>query len=176
MRATYLFLAGLLAAGAVGCGGDPFATAPVNGKVTLNGQPLADARITFQPTGSEKDVGPGSAAMTDAEGKYNLKTVDGRRGATVGPHLVRISTLKFAENKSLEDANHLIRLSHPESVAVPEKVPLKYSKDTPLTFTVPEEGTNAANFDLTGEPPPIPNEGQPPKGYTTPWRDAQRPN
>jgi hypothetical protein len=51
-------------------------------------------------------------------------------------------------------------------VLAPEKIPLKYSKDTPLNFTVPKEGTTSANFDLTGDPPPTPVNGSPPKGYS----------
>ena len=175
MRATDPFITCLLALGVVGCGGgDSFPIAPVTGKVTLNGQPLADARVIFHSTSAGKDVGPDSGGLTDAQGNYSLTTVDGRTGATVGTNSVRISTLKMAEseNKSLKDANRFIRMRHGESVAVPEKVPFKYNKEAALQFTVPKEGTNAANFDLTGEPPPMPDKkGAPPKGLVGPKGD-----
>src|SRR3954453_11696466 len=116
--------------GAAGCGErSPFETAPVSGKVTLNGQPLADARISFQPTDGEKELGPGSSATTDAEGKFTLSTVDGGAGATVGNNEVRISTLKMGNDPEKDDAGAVIRMSRPENILVPEKVPLKYSRE-----------------------------------------------
>jgi hypothetical protein len=165
MRTKHWSLVGVLAAALAGCGDDPFEIAPVSGKVTLNGEPLADARISFQPISGGSDVGPGSAATTDAQGHYTLTTHDGQRGATVGGHRVRISTLKMSADPSKDDAGFLIRMSRPDGVLIPEKVPAKYSRDSPLTFTVPPGGTSAADFDLSGEPPPPPKRGgQPPKG------------
>ena len=150
---SHAYLHGRLAGPGGGrCGDSPFETAPVSGKVTLNGQPLADARITFQSIGSEKEQGPGSATTTDAEGKFTLTTAEGSRGATVGKHQVRISTLKMNEDKRTEDAGFLRRASNPANVLVPEKVPLKYGRESPLTFDVPKGGTDSANFDLTGDP------------------------
>jgi len=172
MRVTRIFMAGWLALGSAGCGDSPFETAPVSGKVTLNGQPLADARITFQPIGSEKEQGPGSATTTDAEGKFTLTTAEGSRGATVGKHQVRISTLKMNEDKRTDDAGFLRRASNPANVLVPEKVPQKYGRESPLTFDVPKEGTDSANFDLTGDPPPMPKTGAPPRGAIA--RDTPR--
>jgi hypothetical protein len=166
MYAKYaIFAASLLAPALAGCSDDPFQIAPVSGRVTLNGEPLADARVSFQPISDGKDVGPDSSATTDAQGNYSLATHDGRRGATVGSHRVRISTLKLSADPSKDDAGYLIRMSRPDSVVVPEKVPAKYSKEIPLTTTVPPGGTSTANFELSGEPPPPPKKGgQPPKG------------
>src|SRR5438477_9754865 len=104
MRTRNFLILGVLVSGAAGCGSSPFETAPVSGKVTLNGQPLAEARISFQPIGSEKEQGPGSATTTDAEGKFILTTAEGHRGATVGKHQVRISTLKMNADKRTDDA------------------------------------------------------------------------
>jgi len=154
----------LVLVGLAGCGGgDSFEIAPVSGTVTLNGQPLADATIGFQPSGGEKEQGPGSSGKTDAQGRYTLTTNDGRRGATVGTHQVRISTLKMAENKDVEDASIFIKLSKSGSVLAPEKVPSKYAKEEPLTFTIPSGGTDKADFNLSGDPPP-PIHKEPPAG------------
>ena len=55
---------------AVGCSGPGFDFVPVSGRVTKNGQPLANVRVTFQPEG--ENPGPGSAGTTDADGRYTL--------------------------------------------------------------------------------------------------------
>ncbi len=130
-------LAALALLGIVGCGGAKYA--PVSGRVTLDGQPLADAVVIFQPIGDPKSPGgPGSAGKTNANGEYTLQVVEpGRRaGALVGKHQVQISTRITAP--SGDDS----------SKTPPDRVPAKYSRE-PLTFDVPAEGTGAAHFDLT---------------------------
>src|SRR5216117_403498 len=61
----------------------------VSGKVTLGGQPLADALVMFSgiPGGSP------SAGRTYSSGNYTLVFTKGVNGAEVGPHTVIISTL-----------------------------------------------------------------------------------
>src|SRR5262249_34965527 len=81
-----------LALPAVGCGGGP-KVAPVSGRVTLDGQPLAGASVNFQPLsdGNNLNPGPGSYGKTDADGRYSLRVVvDDRPGAFVGKHRVEI--------------------------------------------------------------------------------------
>ena len=66
--------------------------APVEGVVTLNGQPLVDATVTFTPTQAASDMNLTSFGRTDNEGKYSLETMmEGKRGALVGKHSVRIA-------------------------------------------------------------------------------------
>ena len=82
----------------LGCGGGA-KVVPVTGRVTLNGKPLADAKVSFQPIAKEKSMeaaGPGSTGKTDAEGKFTLKTPTGQDGAVVGMHRVRIDRWKNA--------------------------------------------------------------------------------
>src|SRR5206468_11403323 len=84
---------GLLAAASVtlaGCGGD----APVSGVVTLDGKPLANAHVVFQPeaTSGKTNVGTGSYGVTDSNGAYTLRVADSdRAGAVVGKHRVEIN-------------------------------------------------------------------------------------
>lgn len=67
-----------------GCSRGP-RMAYVEGTVTKDGQPLDQIQIEFWP---END-GPRSVAVTDAAGKYVLKSDDGKRdGAVVGTHRV----------------------------------------------------------------------------------------
>ena len=77
-----------------GCGGGR-PTAPASGVVKMNGKPLANAAVTFQPIGG----GMASTGITDASGRYNLTflyTED--EGAIVATHRVIIRTHKKAAN------------------------------------------------------------------------------
>jgi hypothetical protein len=95
---------------------------------------LAGADVIFRPDSRELHPGPASHGKTDAGGRFTLRTVDGHEGAVVGPHKVRISAPVKAPGAG-PDAPSANRL------------PAKYSGDnTVLTFTVPEGGTNEANF------------------------------
>ena len=84
-----------------GCGSDdpgiPIPElAPVTGVVTLDGQPLEGATITFEPADLSLDRRE-SRAVTDSNGKYELVYVDDVKGAVMGPLTVRIN--KMGENE-----------------------------------------------------------------------------
>jgi hypothetical protein len=119
-----------------GCGSSKIA--PVSGRVTLNGKPLAKASVTFAPVGGKdkKEPGPSSAGITDGDGRYTLTLIgqDGR-GAVVGKHMVRIALQ--GEGDTADD--------RPEGL---KQLPLKYNGQTTLEFEVPAGGTDAADFDL----------------------------
>jgi hypothetical protein len=124
-----------------GCGG-PYKAAPVSGRVTVNGKPLANAAVLFQPvaTAGNNEPGPGSAGTTDADGRYTLSLVGkGSKGAVVGKHKVQI-TMMAQETDPSDD--------RPQRV---KRLPAGYSgRNTKLEYDVPAGGTDAANFDLTG--------------------------
>ncbi|AMV22973.1 hypothetical protein VT84_01085 [Gemmata sp. SH-PL17] len=86
-KSTRYWVASALAcclAGLAGCG-DKIQFAEVEGTVTQNGKPLDKIRVEFHPDGP----GPRSAAQTDENGKYVLKTDDGARaGAAVGTYRI----------------------------------------------------------------------------------------
>jgi hypothetical protein len=132
----------LLSFGLSGCGGNAFPIAPVSGKITLDGKPLAGARIGFepQPIGNSLESGPGSYAKTDEQGRYTLKALNGQEGAVVTTHDIWIRTfVAKADRGDLTIA------------AAKERVPARYNDSSTLTFTVPEEGTDAADFALTSK-------------------------
>ena len=109
------------------------ALAPVTGRVTLDGNPLADAELIFHPVDAEgKPAGADSYGKTDAAGQFTLKTNDGREGATVGENQVQIA--KIDRERKTGGIN---------------AIPVKYNKQSTLTFTVPAGGSSAANFTLT---------------------------
>jgi hypothetical protein len=122
----------------MGCGG-PYKFAPISGQVTLNGQPLANASITFQPEASatNNNPGPGSGAFTDADGRYTLKVIGTEtRGAVVGKHKVRITLVADAD--SADDKPKRVK-----------QLPGRYNAKTTLVYDVPAGGSSTADFPLT---------------------------
>lgn len=128
----------LLIAGAVGCGkGSGVETAPVSGVVTLNGQPLGQAKVSFMPATSDLNA-PGSVGITDDQGKYSLKVVTtNESGAMVGKHRVRITA---AQDSAAEDDD--------ETLVFDEPVPARYNSQSELEFDVTASGSTTANFEL----------------------------
>jgi hypothetical protein len=73
-----------------GCGPE---MAPVKGRITCAGKPVANAAVTFSPVpASETDKEPGKPAtgFTDEDGRYELSTYKARDGALVGEHRVLV--------------------------------------------------------------------------------------
>jgi hypothetical protein len=139
-HATLAIFAAFCAVSLPGCGGADYQVVPVSGKVIYGGKPLAKIHVSFQPRGDaagRAKPGPGSFGVSDAEGRYTLRTVDPEEdGAVVGTHVVRLA--RQAEAVDVKND-----LSAPRSTLLPEPC-----RDGSLTFTVPAEGTDAADFDL----------------------------
>jgi hypothetical protein len=137
-RFAGVLLAAFLAA-CSGCGKNPHRVAPVSGTVTMDGRPLANATVAFLPeTKPGAMPSPTSRGETDSQGRYSLTTSEGKPGAVVGENKVRVSTLKSRAGSESEGGAVLAR----------ETVPEKYNARTTLTFTVPEEGSDGADFQL----------------------------
>jgi hypothetical protein len=119
--------------------------APVSGRVTLDGKPLAGVHVSFQPIAKAGDVNPGggSYAVTDADGKFTLLLVEGEQpGAVIGKHRVEIT----ARSEPIPANVDLAKRPAPK-VFVPEK----YGRKSELTFEVPAGGTKEANFELKSQ-------------------------
>jgi hypothetical protein len=71
-----------------GCNRSGLDLAPVEGIVTYNGAPVADAGVMFAPA-----QGPSAMATTDTEGKFTLTTAN-HPGALIGEHRVSISKVE----------------------------------------------------------------------------------
>jgi hypothetical protein len=85
----------LLAAGLAisGCSGGP-EFAEVSGVLKAGTQPLANVQVEFWPEVS----GPRSIGVTDKDGRFTLRTDDGKRaGAVVGAHKVALVDLAIYE-------------------------------------------------------------------------------
>lgn len=95
-----LALIGLLALASMGCG-DGVSCYPVQGSVTFNGKPFADATIDFVPDPENSAITAG-AAVTDAEGNYKVVNL-GKAGLSPGQYKV-VVTPKVADGSAYEDA------------------------------------------------------------------------
>jgi hypothetical protein len=128
---------------AIGCGGAK-KFVPVSGKVTLNGNPLPQATVSFQPIAAPGaiEAGEGSTGKTNDKGEFTLSSSTGKNGAIMGDHRVSISAL---DPKVGECDERPPRGGWPKA----DKVPARYNAKSELTFAVPSSGTNKADFDLT---------------------------
>ena len=100
---------------------------PVISTVTLDGKPLPDVTVMFQP-----ENGRASTGLTDAEGRYDLTFTEVAKGAKVGRH-----TVSFSQEIAEDDIPATMR---------PPKY-LGHSFEFEVT-TAP----NVFDFDLAGEP------------------------
>ena len=132
----------LALASSIGCGAGDREFVPVAGRVTLDGQPLANGSVSFQPmaTGGETSVGQGSVGKCDEDGRFTLETIDGQIGAVPANHRVRIFGPRTGpRNTAVDDA---------PNTGPGEIVPRKYNYASELVMTIPPTGTDEANFDL----------------------------
>jgi hypothetical protein len=120
--------------GIAGCDKGDTTLAPVEGSVTLDGQPLPKVYLLFdQPQASQNNAFTG---LTDEQGRYVLKPLGGdRAGAAPGMYRVTLTTA-FAPPGAAEDAP-----------LPPERVPPLY-RNGKLDYDVPDGGTKDASFDL----------------------------
>ena len=115
-----------------GCGGPEHPpVGSVSGVITLDGQPLADATVMFQPADGRPSQG-----VTDKAGKYSLTYLDGVPGAKLGTNTVIIRTEIPGEDGQPPIAK--------------EKLPKKYHAESELRAEV-KSGSNTFNFDLKGQ-------------------------
>jgi hypothetical protein len=118
----WLLLLGLLISGCRKSGPE---LAPVSGRVTLNGKPLENADIVFQPDNGKSPA----LGRTDAEGRYELAYKRGVTGGPVGQNLVQI------------------RVSR-ELVHNPPRIAARFNSQSDLRREV-KAGQNEFDFDVT---------------------------
>jgi len=139
MVLTAVLLTGLGIVGGCGRSKGP-EMGDVEGTVTLNGDPLPNAQVSFEPVGT----GSPSTAMTNEDGYYKLKYNINKDGAIVGEHIVRIRT---GVPRLDEETDKEIK---PE-----EKVPARYNanaEDNPAEMKkIVSSGSQTIDFDLTSD-------------------------
>jgi len=127
-----------------GCGPKKPVTAPVAGRVLLDGKPVAEAAVLFQPV----DGGVPARGGTDAEGRFGLSTFARDDGALVGRHRVVVSKVvgeTVAANELGLEAAPAPAAAQPKAV-----LPRRYADPatTSLEAVVEPQGTT---IDLTLE-------------------------
>ncbi|MFM9964901.1 MAG: carboxypeptidase-like regulatory domain-containing protein [Planctomycetaceae bacterium] len=111
----------------------------VSGTVTLDGQPLPEAVVTF-----DADDGQFSYGRTDSAGRFSLQFDSVKAGVTPGKKIVRISTTrKLLGLNTVEEEGEE---SRPEGAATPaarpaELVPDRYNKKSELVADVTPDKT-----------------------------------
>ncbi len=134
-----------------GCGqGDGAAFAPVSGIVTVDGQPMAGVIVTFEPqtTHVRADQRAASVGVTDADGIYVLKAGgDQINGALIGKHRVRLA-LSEPKLKDELDPTYDVQ-EEAKKLQGFKQLPKRYNAETELTFEVPADGTEEADFEVT---------------------------
>jgi hypothetical protein len=134
----------LLAAVFCGCGRDGYAElglVDVQGTVTLDGQPLPGAKVSFEGPDKRAAIG-----VTDESGKYRLMYDSQTPGATPGPKTVRITT----GDVDVEGGG-----AGEGAAPVKEKLPARYNRSSELKVEVSAGGGSTGqmhNFDLKSSP------------------------
>jgi hypothetical protein len=159
-RLVPLVLAGTVLGLASGCGQGP-KLVPVTGTVLYRGQPLAGATVVFVPRGEPSGPALLATGLTDAEGRFSLRTHVGpavtREGAVPGGHRVTVS--KFVPPGGMTEEEYQQKVAaagqavYSATGSVPAKVqlvPPRYSdsQKTELAATVTAGGNNDFPFDL----------------------------
>ncbi|MDR0335873.1 MAG: carboxypeptidase-like regulatory domain-containing protein [Planctomycetaceae bacterium] len=121
-------------------------TEMVEGIVTLDGVPVADAEITFYPV--QFGVGESAMGRTDANGVYNLSSMKGKPKKGTLPADYNITVSKYV-TKELEKPYFDPAQDAVIKFESNEMIPLVYTdvETSPLTATV-VKGNNVINLPL----------------------------
>lgn len=137
----------------VGCGDSGPELGRVTGTVTMDGQPLANALVTFVPEAG----GRSSTGTTDSSGNYTLIYAD-KKGALIGRHKVSVTTIQTVDDEvdmseiPSDDPRYAELMAKGEDAyneaQVTEPIPAKYNTNSELAEEV-SSGSNTINLDLT---------------------------
>jgi hypothetical protein len=115
----------------VGCGRGPnLEFAEVEGKVTLNNQPLSGVMVRFYPVSQGREQLPYATGMTDVAGMFTLCHHGDKPGALVGPNRAVVSWPSRDLRSAARDG--------PPPPPPTKEIPLHYTVagETPLLFEV----------------------------------------
>jgi hypothetical protein len=110
-----------------GCGSE-FKLGQVSGTVTVDGAPVPNLQVLFEPQDKKQ---PSSIGFTQADGKYKLRCASGVDGAVLGQHTVRVTTVETDD-----------------PAGPPLTIPAKYNTSSQLTQEV-KAGENTIDLPIT---------------------------
>jgi hypothetical protein len=137
---------GLLVAAMAGCGQSESLNAPelypVTGKVTMDGEPLVGAVLSFLPKGDT--AGQVVTATTADGGSYSAMYSNGKPGCPTGQFQIYISKLVMPDGSPIPDGKTAA------DVQAVDKVPPKYrsSENPESSIMIPVGGKSELNFEL----------------------------
>ena len=130
----------LLGALCAGCGSQGPQLTPVEGVVTLDGNVLEGAVVLFEPEAG----GRPATGLTDAQGKFVLKTLEEGDGAQVGMNLVSVAKEAKVESD--------VEVEEGEIVPVEFETPVKYASPRTSELKVDvQPGMDPVKLELVSE-------------------------
>lgn len=133
----------------VGCGGgtDLPETVAVSGTVTLNGDPLEGAQISFMPASGK---GRGAFATSAADGAFSASTFSNGDGVIPGEYKVTI--VKYSEPETDEAAQD-VSMDSEEYTGAPEQIDYESEIKNLLPDTYENADRSGLKFEFkSGEP------------------------
>jgi hypothetical protein len=136
----------------VGCGDKWTASrprpVPVSGTVLYQDQPVEGATVVFVPEGHDY----AAAGVTDASGRFELRTFEPGDGAVPGDYKVTVRKVETSGALGSSQDDDAERPSPTELWLLPGRYADPQSSD--LTATVTERGNDDLVFKLSGTPGP----------------------
>jgi hypothetical protein len=134
-----------------GCGGgDKLPRQAISGKVTLDGQPLDSALITFTPAGAG-DAASTSGATQVSGGAFSIPRDE---GLIPGNYRVSISVTRevaVKPSRKTETDSVTGEVIPPRTSALMETLPVRYNSQSELKADVTQGGPNDLTFALTSK-------------------------
>jgi len=119
---------------------------PAEGKVLLDGKPLAGANIVFLPINGT--IGTGGFAVTDDAGAYSLTHRSGRDGVAPGQYRVLVSKLLCPDGSPIPEGKTAAEVSAVD--VIPPFYSDPNADNLSSVVMVPQEG-GAFTFELTSQ-------------------------
>jgi len=121
---------------------DGLGLVPVSGTITLDGQPLAAAVVSFDAPDGQFAYG-----LTDSSGNYSLQVDSVMKGCPAGPRTVRISTARKILGLNSDEEGGGDGGEGPPKPKAEERIPGKFNKKSELKVEVTNDKTDY-DFDL----------------------------
>jgi hypothetical protein len=119
-----------------GCGEALPTLAPVSGRITQAGKPVAEAKVTLFPQGERLAGLPLPIAITDESGNFSITTVSGNDGALPGTYTVAVELRapRRAGEEMVRDGRHLLppRYADPATSRIVKEVTPELNQWEPI--------------------------------------------